>query len=90
MPITEANTAAKTANTRSPDLKKTCGPGCTPCSMKAAMMMAVAPEPGMPMVSSGTMAPPTEAVAADCGATMPSAMPVPSSRRRLPYWLSRP
>ena len=42
-------------------------------------MIAVAPLPGMPMVISGIMAPPTEAVAAVCGATMPSGMPVPIS-----------
>ncbi len=53
-------------------------------------MMAVAPEPGMPMVSSGIMAPPTEAVAAACGATMPSGMPVPISLRRRPYCASTP
>ena len=53
-------------------------------------MMAVAPDPGMPMVSSGIMAPPTEAVAAACGATMPSGMPVPISLRRRPYCASTP
>ncbi len=53
-------------------------------------MIAVAPLPGMPIVSSGIMAPPTDEVAAVCGATIPSAMPVPSSRRRLPYCPSAP
>ena len=53
-------------------------------------MMAVAPLPGMPMVKSGIIAPPTEEVAAVCGAMMPSAMPLPSSLPRLPYWPSAP
>jgi len=36
------------------------------------------------------MWPPTVAVDATCGATMPSGMPVPSASRRLPYWFSMP
>ena len=53
-------------------------------------MTAVAPLPGMPSVINGTIWPATVAVEAVCGATMPSAMPLPSSLRRLQYWASVP
>ena len=53
-------------------------------------MMAVAPLPGMPIVTSGIIAPPTDAVAAVCGAMMPSGMPVPSSLFLRPYCISVP
>ena len=69
---------------------KTCGPGCSPCSRNAPRMIAVAPLPGMPIVTSGISAPPTEDVAAVCGATIPSGIPVPSSARRRPYCSSVP
>ena len=72
------------------ELWNTCGPGCSPCSRNAPRMMAVAPLPGMPIVTSGMIAPPTEAVAAACGATMPSAMPLPMSCLRRPYCASTP
>ena len=90
MPISAMKTAANTVLTSAGLLAKTCGPGWMPCSRKAARMMAVAPLPGMPIASSGTRAPPTEAVAADFAETMPSGMPVPSSRPLLPYWPSMP
>jgi hypothetical protein len=44
----------------------------------------------MPIASSGTKAPPTEAVAADFAATIPSGIPEPSALPFLPYWLSIP
>ncbi|MNC92492.1 hypothetical protein D3C83_89300 [compost metagenome] len=84
------STAAKMRLMSSGLLVNTCGPGWMPCSRNAARMMAVAPLPGMPMASSGTKAPPTEAVAAAFAATMPSGAPSPSLCRDLPYWFSMP
>ncbi|MNC86401.1 hypothetical protein D3C83_20580 [compost metagenome] len=46
--------------------------------MKAASRIAVVPEPGMPSVSSGTMAPPVSALFAPSGAATPSGTPVPN------------
>ncbi|MNC88704.1 hypothetical protein D3C83_45480 [compost metagenome] len=90
MPATATKSEAKIAYTISPELTNTCGPGCTPFSRKAARMIAVAPLPGMPIVSSGISAPPTDAVAAVWGARIPSGIPLPSSLRRFPYCASAP
>ena len=90
MPSTAANIDAKIVYTMSPLVWKICGPGCTPCRRNAPRITAVAPLPGMPRARSGTMWPPTVAVEASWGATIPSGMPVPSLSRRAPYCASTP
>ena len=54
------------------------GPGLKPHSTSAARRMAVVPLPGMPNVSSGTMAPAVSALFAPSGAATPSMTPVPN------------
>lgn len=58
------------------------GPGEMPSIISAPIMMAVAPEPGTPKVSIGTMAPMEAALLAHSGAATPSITPVPNSSPR--------
>jgi len=53
-----------------------------PSIISAPIMMAVAPEPGTPKVSIGTMAPMEAALLAHSGAATPSITPVPNSSPR--------
>ena len=53
------------------------GPGCRPCTISAPIMMAVAPSPGMPRVSTGIKAPPLTALFPASGAATPSGSPYP-------------
>ena len=64
--------------TRSGRFSNSSGPGCSPYMMNAASSTAVEPEPGTPSVSSGTIAPPVEALFAASGPATPSIMPVPN------------
>jgi hypothetical protein len=54
------------------------GPGCRLNSVSTPSITAVVVEPGMPSVSNGTIAPPTEELLAASGAATPSIMPVPN------------
>ncbi len=69
---------AMTPQTKSGFFWKSRGPGCRPNIIRAPSMIAVVPEPGMPSVSSGTMAPPVEALLADSGPATPSMAPLPN------------
>ncbi len=53
------------------------GPGRSPQSRKAASSTAVEAEPGMPSVSSGTIAPAEAALLAASGPTSPAIIPLP-------------
>src|SRR3970282_1032977 len=54
------------------------GPGVRPHSTNAASSTAVEAEPGMPSVSSGTMAPDEAALFAASGPTRPAIAPLPN------------
>ena len=54
------------------------GPGCRPHIRKPPMSTAVAAEPGMPRVSSGTIAPADAALLAASGPTRPAIAPLPN------------
>jgi hypothetical protein len=53
------------------------GPGTMPWMVSPPSMTAVVALPGIPMARSGIIEPPTPALFADSGATMPSGTPVP-------------
>ena len=54
------------------------GPGCRPHIRNPPMRTAVAAEPGMPRVSSGTIAPTDAALLAASGPTSPGMWPLPN------------
>jgi hypothetical protein len=54
------------------------GPGCRPHMRKPPISTAVAAEPGMPRVSSGTIAPAEAALLAASGPTRPGMAPLPN------------
>jgi len=58
--------------------EKRIGPGLTPSIISAPSMTAVVPEPGMPSVSSGTIAPAAQELFAASGAASPSMAPLPN------------
>ena len=66
------------------------GPGSTPLSFSAAIMIAVAALPGMPRVSIGMVAAPVVAFFAVSGAPSPSSIPVPNRSPRLETCFSTP
>ena len=54
------------------------GPTAQPCNARAPSIMAVAVLPGMPRTNMVARAPPSEALLALSGPTMPSGTPVPN------------
>ena len=56
----------------------TCGPGAMPWIIMAPIISAITGVDGMPSVSSGTIAPPTEELFAASGAATPSIAPWPN------------
>ena len=64
------------------------GPGWRPWIIKPPSSIAVAMSPGMPRVSRGTIAPPTEALFAVSVATTPSMIPVPNFSGYLEWLLA--
>ena len=69
--------------------EKRVGPGFTPSIISAPSMTAVVPEPGMPRVSRGTMAPQEQALLDASGAARPSIAPLPNSSGFLEMFFSR-
>jgi hypothetical protein len=70
---------AISAQTRSGDLSKSCGPGWRLKIWNAAMSTAAVAEVGSPNVSSGTRTPENEALLAASGPATPSIAPLPNS-----------
>ena len=66
------------------------GPGVTPCSMSAPSSMAAGGLPGMPRLSSGIWAPPTQALLAVSLASTPCISPLPNVSGCLDVFLAVP
>src|SRR5678815_5913067 len=63
-------------HTKSGFLVKSRGPGCRLNNVSMPSSTAVVPDPGMPSVSSGIMAPPVDELFAASGEATPAIMPV--------------
>src|SRR6476646_470250 len=64
------------------------GPGLSPYSTSAPRSTAPVPDPGIPMVNNGTIAPPVSELLAASGAATPSIEPLPNSSGVLDVFLA--
>ena len=71
------NNPRKMAYTYGAFSRKSIGPGWMPWTMRAPIMIAVAPSPGIPRVKTGMKAPPLTALLPASGAATPSGSPWP-------------